>query len=250
MDLAPSYLYALNSLIVAAILFVTGVAAVSKATKIPGRLQIFVEIIVDFLNTTFKQALGPGNEGFVMLPMTLFLFVILSNFIGQLPWPYSLHIPGSADHVHFYFISPTATPSTTVGFGLMIFLYVQYLGIRRNGLVGYLKHFWGPIAILGPLLFTIEVISECAKPFSLGMRLFGNIYAEDILNQMASQSGIPGQIVVYILQVFSDVVQALIFALLSCAYISLMCTSHADSGDEHSGSHAATGDAARGAAKA
>jgi F-type H+-transporting ATPase subunit a len=235
MDLAPLYLYAINSLIVGIILLTVGSLAVSNVTKVPGRLQNFMEVVVDGLRGLFADALGPGGERHLPLAMTLFLFILLSNIIGQLPFPDFVYSPqAGTNHFHFSFISPTANPSTTVGLGVMVFLYVQYIGIKANGFWGYLKHFAGPILFLAPLMFFIEVVSEVAKPFSLGMRLFGNIYAEDIINKMATVGGgwIPAQIPVYGLQLFTDTVQAAIFALLTCAYISLMSPHHDDEGDE------------------
>jgi F-type H+-transporting ATPase subunit a len=236
MELEPWYLYAINSLIVGVILLWVGVVAVSNVKKVPGRLQNFMEVVVDGLRGLFKDALGPGGQRHLPLAMTLFLFILLSNIIGQLPFPAFVKLENGSSPIHFFFLSPTANPSTTVGLGVMVFLYVQYIGIRANGFWGYLKHFAGPILFLAPLMFVIEVISEVAKPFSLGMRLFGNIYAEDIINKLASSGGsawyIPAQLPVYALQLFTDTVQALIFSLLTCAYISLMSAHHEDTGDE------------------
>ena len=222
MDLAANKVYIINTLVVMGILLLVGLLAASKPKRIPGRLQNVVELVLDGLRGLFKDALGPNGQHALPLAITLFLFILLSDIIGQ--------VPGLK--------SPTATPSTTVGLGVMVFLYVQYLGIKHNGLWGYLKHFAGPMLLLAPLMFVIEIISEIAKPFSLGMRLFGNIYAEDIINDMASKVGasipfipLPTQFLVYFLQLFTDIVQALIFALLTCAYISLMTPDHHD--EEH-----------------
>lgn len=220
MELAPLSVYIINTLIVYAILLGVGLLAVSQRKKIPGRLQNFVEIVLDGLRGLFRDALGPGGERNIPLAITLFLFILLSNIIGQVP----------------FCKSPTANLSTTVGLGLMVILYVQYLGIRTNGVWGYIKHFAGPILFMAPIMFVIEVVSEIAKPFSLGFRLFGNIYAEDVMNDLASKGGahiwLPTQLPVYLLQLFTDTVQAVIFALLTCAYISLMSQAHHDEGDE------------------
>src|SRR5579883_1690305 len=132
MELAPIAVYIINTLIVYAILIGLALLAFRNPKKIPGRLQNFVEMVVDGLNSLFKDALGPGGEKFIPLATTLFLFVLLSNLIGQLPSALG-------------FKSPTANLSTTVGLGFMVIVYVQYLGIRSNGLWGYIKHFAGPI---------------------------------------------------------------------------------------------------------
>jgi F-type H+-transporting ATPase subunit a len=220
MELQKSIVYTINSLVVMVFLLLVFGLAARKPKKIPGRLQMFAEICLDGLRGLFKDALGEGGERHMPLALTLFLFMFIGNIIGQLPLG----------------TSPTANPSTTVGLGVMVFLYVQYIGIRANGVWGYLKHFAGPILFLIPLMFVIEVIGELTKPFSLGMRLFGNIYAEDIINNMAAQGGghywVPAQFPVYFLQLFTDTVQALIFALLTCAYISLMSPAHHEEGDD------------------
>ena len=89
--------------------------------------------------------------------------------------------------------------------------------------------------------YVIELVSEITKPFSLGMRLFGNVYAEDYLNNLAGKGGepffLPTQFPVYFLQLFTDIVQAVIFSLLTCAYISLMIPHH---DEDHGGSNMAT----------
>ncbi|HEX5324516.1 MAG TPA: F0F1 ATP synthase subunit A, partial [Capsulimonadaceae bacterium] len=202
MDLKQPLIYIINSLIVAAILLGLGVAAAARPKKIPGKLQNFMEMCLDGLRGLFKEALGPGGDRHLPLAITLFLFIFIGNIIGQLP-------------SQLGFISPTANPSTTIGLGVMVFLYVQYIGIKSNGFIGYLKHFAGPILFIAPLMFVIELIGEITKPFSLGMRLFGNIYAEDIINDMAAKGGahawIPAQLPVYGLQLFTDTVQAVIF---------------------------------------
>jgi F-type H+-transporting ATPase subunit a len=83
------------------------------------------------------------------------------------------------------------------------------------------------------LFIPMEIIGELAKPFSLGMRLFGNIYGEDVINDLAKNAGkgtmfwwIPWQLPVYFLQLFTDLIQAVIFALLTSAYISIFTSSH------------------------
>lgn len=224
METAPWWVFAINTLIVDLILLGISFLVVSRMKKVPGKLQAFVEIVVDGLRGLFKDALGPHGERNIPLAITLFLFILLSNIIGQLPSSLG-------------FKSPTANLSTTVGLGLMVIIYVQYLGIRSNGFWGYLKHFAGPILFMAPIMFVIELVSEIAKPFSLGFRLFGNIYAEDVMNDLAAKGGahiwLPTQLPVYLLQLFTDTVQAVIFALLTCAYISLMSSAHEEEGDGH-----------------
>jgi F-type H+-transporting ATPase subunit a len=139
------------------------------------------------------------------------------------------------------FRSATSNAGTTIGLGLFVFGFIQYIGIKHNGPVGYFKHFLGPVAALAPLLLIIEIVGEVAKPFSLGMRLYGNIYGEDIINGLLVKLGtglfhLPLQTPVYLMQLFTSVIQAFIFAMLTCAYIN-MFTSHGHDEEGHSVEH-------------
>src|SRR5665213_395359 len=103
MDLADPKIYIINTLIVMAIILGVGIIGASNMKKIPGALQNALEAIFEGLTGLFKDALGPNGQKNLPLAITLFLFILLSNLIGQVP----------------FFKSPTATPSTTVGLGVM-----------------------------------------------------------------------------------------------------------------------------------
>jgi F-type H+-transporting ATPase subunit a len=218
--------YAFYMVVTMALLVVFWVIAVKPRAKIPGRLQSTVEAMMEFLRDTFMSALGPGGERHLPLVFALFWYILFCNLIELIP----------------FFRAATANPSTTIGLGIIVFFYTQYVGIKAKGFVEYAKHFVGPLLILAPLFIIIEILGEFIKPFSLGMRLFGNIYAEDVMNDLAAGSvplfhigtltvGIPLQIIVYPLQIFTGVIQAFIFAMLTCAYIGIMSETHHDNGD-------------------
>jgi F-type H+-transporting ATPase subunit a len=220
MDLKHWWVYAIYSLIAAVICLVVGILSVSKPSKIPGRLQNLMELAVGGLKDLFSEALGPHAQEHLPLVLSLFFYILVSNLMGL--------VPGLT--------SPTASTSVTVALGIIVFVYVQYIGIKSRGILGYLKHFVGPLLALCWLFIPIEIIGELAKPFSLAMRLFGNIFGEDKISELAAGAGnrlhIPFQFPVYLLQIFTDLVQAFIFALLTCAYISII-SSH----DEDEGAH-------------
>jgi F-type H+-transporting ATPase subunit a len=227
MDLKPWWWYTINGVIAGAVVLGVLALAASKREKIPGRLQNFFEYALDGLKSLFLGALGEGGERHLPLILALFFYILVSNFLG--------FVPGLT--------SPTAATSTTIALGLIVFVYVHYYGIKTSGW-GYFKHYMGPILILTPLFIVIEVVGELSKPFSLAMRLFGNIFGEDqLVDQVNMAQGknfllhlIPFQIPINLLQAFTDLVQAFIFALLSCAYISIMTLQHHDNGDSHNGS--------------
>ena len=220
MVLLPWWVYTLYGLISGLILIVIGMVAGSKPdTRHPKGLQNFMEYILDWLREQFSGALGEGGQQYLPLVITLFLYIVVSNLLGLLP----------------AFKSATAATSTTIALGLFVFVFVQYVGIKHNGVLNYLKHFCGPVLALAPLLIIIELVGEVAKPFSLGMRLFGNVYGEDIINDLLTKGGthlffIPFQVPIYLLQIFTDLVQAYIFAILTCSYISIFTSSHHQDG--------------------
>ena len=206
--------------------------AMRRKQAVPSGWGNFGEYLVESMVNFTTGIIGPGGEKYVPLVGTLFFFILGSNLWGQ--------IPG--------FHSPTANLSTTLALGLIVFVYVQYIGIRSNGIVAYIKHFMGPMPAVAPLLLPIELISEIVKPFTLAMRLFGNIFGEDTvivvlatlaITMMPKQIAgfIPFQLPILILGLLTAFVQAMVFGLLTCIYISLQ--SHHDS--EHDGQHHAPG---------
>ena len=234
MQLQDWTVYLINGLAAALVLLILGLyAAGQHNVKRPGRLQGFFEWSIAGLSDLFRGALGPNAERHLPLVLALFFYVLFTNLAGLIP-----SIPGfkpNGELREAYIISATAATSTTVALAVIVFIYVQYVGIKNRGLLGYLKHFLGPVPFLFWLFLPIEIIGEFVKPFSLSMRLFGNIYGEDVINGLALGAGshifIPVQVLINLLQVFTDVVQAFIFALLTCAYISIMSEQHHDDGD-------------------
>jgi F-type H+-transporting ATPase subunit a len=227
-------IYLINGFFAALVLFVLGLLATRRPNmKKPGRVQGFFEWSIAGLSDLFRGALGPDAEQHLPLVLALFFFVLFTNLAGLIPSIPGFRSDGSLAEP--YIISATAATSTTIALALIVFFYVQYIGIRAKGFWGYLKHFLGPVPFLFWLFLPIEIIGEIVKPFSLSMRLFGNIYGEDVINNLALGAGshihLPVQVVINILQTFTDVVQAFIFALLTCAYISIMTETGHDEGD-------------------
>jgi F-type H+-transporting ATPase subunit a len=235
LDLQEWPVYLINGIAAALALLILGISAARKRNvKSPGRLQGFFEWTISEMSNLFRGALGPHGERHLPLVLALFFYILFSNLAGLIP-----SIPGyqaNGTLAEPYIASSTAATSTTVALALIVFFYVQYVGIRSKGLFGYLKHFLGPVIFLFWLFLPIEIIGEFVKPFSLSMRLFGNIYGEDVIHNLALTAGahffIPVQFLINVLQAFTDVVQAFIFALLTCAYIAIMSDTHEDSGGD------------------
>lgn len=218
-----------NSALVALLMVVFALVARRELQKIPRGLQNVAEWAVESLNNFTVGIVGPGGERYTPLVGTIFIYILLMNLIGIFPG----------------FHSPTANISITLALGVVVFCYVQYEGIRQNGLGGHFKHFMGPMPALAPLMLPVELISEIVKPFTLAVRLFGNIFGEDViivvLAGLAGTLGgqylsfIPLQFPVLLLSILTAVVQALVFSMLTCIYLSLV--SH----HEHEGEHGEEG---------
>ncbi len=208
----------------AAALIIGFVQFASRNPKlIPGPLQNFLELIVEKLEGFILGVLGPRGRKFVPFLGTLFLYILCMNYFGLVP----------------FLKSPTTNINQTLALALSVFLYVQYTGIKENGIVGYLDHLIGQPRstiqwILSPLMLFVHGIGEIAKPVTLACRLFGNITAEDILifalvglgvaatGFLHSPVGIPFQIIFYPLLLLFGFIQALVFMVLSTIYFALM----------------------------
>lgn len=235
-DIPEPGVLASNAILVAVAMVLIAAAARNwfrKMSAIPSGAQNFGEFVVESMVGFTRGIIGPGGEKYVPLIGTLFFFILLGNLWGLIP----------------YCSAPTSNLSTTLALGIIVFVYVQFIGIRANGPMGYLKHFWGPftgirnpMTLIGFLLFPIEVISELVKPFTLAMRLFGNIFGEDTVVIVLAALAVsilpklpilPLQFPILVLALLTSFVQALVFTILSCIYISLQ--SHHDSEHESQG---------------
>ncbi len=177
----------------------------SLSVETPGGIQHLAEMTHEFVSDQGEQIIGHGHERFTGYLTALGLFILLCNLAGL--------VPGLA--------SPTANVVVPLGFALVTFVYYQYHGVRANG-AGYIKQFLGPLPILAPLLFPIEVISHLARVLSLTVRLYANMYAGDLLT-LAFFSLVPIGIPLVFLGLHFGVavVQAYVFMLLAAIYLSL-----------------------------
>jgi F-type H+-transporting ATPase subunit a len=195
------------SLIAAVLLVVLATLATKSYRKVPRGIQNVFEWAVGLLRGMVHGFIpGPQGDRYVPYLGTVFLFIFTMNMLGV--------IPG--------FRSPTMTLSTTAALGITTFLMVQAYAIRATGPVAYIKHFMGDVLWLAPLMFIVEIIGEFAKPLSLSLRLFGNIFGEDnVIEQLMTLGGwIPVQIPMLLLALFTSFLQAFIFTTLSTIYIA------------------------------
>lgn len=200
--------------LVITILAVLSFLATRRKDRVPKGLQNMMEWIVVALDGFTKNILGPEGGKYTPLIGTLFLFILTMNLIGL--------IPGLT--------SPTANINTTIALALYSFVAVQFFAIRENGLKGYLMHFVGEPLWLAPLMIPIHLIGELAKPLSLSIRLFGNIFGEDlviaililIVTKVLGNFLAPLQFPMLLFAVFTSFVQTLVFSTLVATYISMV----------------------------
>jgi F-type H+-transporting ATPase subunit a len=184
-------------------LFVRGRLSVEN----PGTLQVVLEEGISAVRGLLDEWIGPKGHQFLPLVGTLGLFILLGNYIGL--------IPG--------LMSPTSSINVTFGCALTIWVYYHFQGIRAQGIVGYIKHFWAPPGApwwIGFLMFPIEIISHTSRVLSLSLRLFGNIFGEELVI-LVLFSLIPFfvPLPMMFLGLVTGALQAFIFMLLSIIYL-------------------------------
>ncbi len=201
--LLPDYL--VMALLVVIILSVLLSLAGRRVKLVPDKKQAMLERLLDFFEGIILDTIGEPGKKYLPLVATVGLFIMTSNLLGL--------IPG--------FMSPTSKLNVTLACALVVWLYYHWQGIKSQGLLGYLKHFTGPNPFLAPLLLPIEIISHFSRPVSLSMRLFGNIFSEELLILIIA-SIIPFFLPLpfMAIAIFTSVIQAYVFVLLTCIYIA------------------------------
>lgn len=204
------------------------IGAARKKEFIPRGLQNRWELIIEGLSEFVTSILGPRGMEHVPFLGTMFLYILLENWLGLIP----------------LMKSPTSSWSTTIALALITTVYVQWVGIKEHGPLSYLKHLAGnPIGILGfvlvPLMLVINLSIEfLAVPLSLSLRLFANVSSEDKLLYKFAELNAMYHWLPFFFQLFANIlvilfsfIQAFVFLLLSTVYISLAMPH--DHGEEH-----------------
>jgi F-type H+-transporting ATPase subunit a len=170
----------------------------------PGKYQHVFEMVYGFLSGQTDDVVGHAGRPFLAVFGTLFIFILIANLIGLVPT----------------MESPTMFPQVPLGCAIATLLFYNLVGVQKNGLFAYLKHFTGPLPALAPLMFPIEVISNLARPLSLTVRLYANMFAGEQVT-MAFMGLVPLLIPLpfMALHIFVGVLQAYVFALLTMVYV-------------------------------
>lgn len=187
----------------------------------PGYGQQTLEVGVLAVRGMLEDIIGPQGLKYFPVVMTFAVLILVSNLMGLFP----------------LFVSPTAAVSVTFALGLSSFLYYNWIGIKENGILGHLKHLAGPIWWISWLIFPIELISNFIRPFSLGIRLFGNLFADEKVVNTVAQLAPPWTWVAPLflmpLSIFVAFIQTFVFILLSQLYLSEVSHGSHDEHEEH-----------------
>ncbi len=209
---------------------------------VPRGLQNFVEMAVEFVDSTVKDTFPHKNPMIAPLGLTIFMWIFLMNLMDLVPvdWIPQLAALVSGDPHFFFKVVPTTDPNVTLGMGFTVFAMVIFFSILKKGFMGFVKELtlhpfhtdkWYINLILIPINFALESVSMIAKPISLGLRLFGNLYAGEmifILIAALFSAGLMFGIFAGVLQwawaVFHILVitlQAFVFMVLTIVYLSM-----------------------------
>lgn len=193
-------------LLVGIIIFVVAKMATSSMQLVPSGAQNIMEAYLEGVIGMGKDVIGEElARKYLPLVATVGLLVLVGNLIGI--------IPG--------FESPTSNVNMTLVLALVVFFYYNYEGIRVNGFIKYFGHFMGPMKILAPLMFPIEIVSHLSRIVSLSFRLFGNIKGDDMfLMVILMLAPWVAPMVPFGLLTFMAFLQAFIFMILTYVYLA------------------------------
>ncbi|NOQ31353.1 MAG: F0F1 ATP synthase subunit A [Helicobacteraceae bacterium] len=200
-----TFIFMFHMLLSAVLVLVIAKMATSSLRLVPGKMQNFMEAYLDGVITMGADVMGKEEaRRYLPLVATIGLFVAIANVIGV--------IPG--------FEAPTASLNFTLALALVVFFYYNYEGIRRNGVMKYFGHFFGPVWWLAWLMFPIEIVSHFSRIVSLSFRLFGNVKGDDMFLMvilMLAPWLLP--LIPFALLSFMALLQAFIFMMLTYVYL-------------------------------
>ncbi len=202
-SLIPQHI--LYTWLVMIILIVLGWLGTRRLSLVPKGIQNFLELLIGGMEDFIVENMGEHGRKVFPLLMCIFMFILFSNFIGL--------VPGCN--------APTANLNTNAAMAVSVFIFYNLIGIKQHG-VKYIKHFTGPIPWLTPLMLPIELLSHLARPLSLTVRLFGNIFGEElVLILFFFLLPVIATLPIYFLYMMADTIQAFIFFMLSMIYLKM-----------------------------
>jgi F-type H+-transporting ATPase subunit a len=210
-----TYLFLAHMLLTALIVVMLAKMATKNLKVVPSGTQNLMEAYLQGVIAMGADVMGREKAlRYLPLVATLGLFIGIANLIGV--------IPG--------FEAPSAFLDFTLALALIVFVYYNFEGIRRNGVVDYFKHFMGPVWWLAWLMFPIEIVSHISRIISLSFRLFGNVKGDDMfLMVMLMLAPWLLPMIPFALLAFMALLQAFIFMMLTYVYLGGAVTLHEES---------------------
>src|SRR5487761_1985348 len=218
----------LSTLVAMAIFLFLGFRMRAKGTEgVPGKLQLYWEILVEQVSDLAISAIGPKGRRFVPIGVTLFLFILISNWIGFIP---SAMQPGVSGEI---LPAPTGDVNLPLAMALLVIVWVHIESFKARGFKGYFKHYAQPYAALAP----INVVEEITKPITMTFRLFGNLFSGGlmiaVMTTLLPIYVVPfGEIIWKPFDLVIGAIQAYIFMLLTILYFAF-ATSHEGAEEHH-----------------
>lgn len=206
-------------------------AAKKATTGVPGKFQAFIELIIDFVDTNVKDTFHGKNKMIAPMALTIFVWVYLMNLMDLIPVDW---IPGLAHAVGIPYLKivPSTDVNVTFAMSLSVFILILFYSLKIKGIGGFTKELalnpfnhWALI----PINLILELSALIAKPISLSLRLFGNMYAGELIFILIALMGVAqlplhfGWALLHLLVVF---LQAFIFMMLTVVYLSLAHEEH------------------------
>ena len=229
-----------GALLASLVLLAAAWVFVRHPALVPSRIQSLIEFPIEWM-ANIVSASTSRWRGYVALVIGLFLMILVSNWLGLLPGVGTIGLKHGEEIVPF--VRPaSADLNFTLGLAIVAFVMFVWWGVRINGPGGYLKELVGEPRYMAPLMFPIHLISELSRLVSLSMRLFGNVFAGEVLlaTMLALTTAtlftlplaffVPG--IFLGLELLFGAVQALVFALLAMTYITMAIAEHEGGHDE------------------
>lgn len=232
----------LGAVLASLLLLAAAIYISRRASIVPGRLQSLIELPFEFVHGVVRDQGGRTWRQMLPLIATIFLFILVANWMGIIPGVGTIgyYAQEGNERVLVPFVRAAAADlNFTLGLAIVAFLTFVWFGIRMQGVRGYLAEVLLPQPrLLAPLMGPIELISNLSRLISLSMRLFGNVFAGEVLVLVLLAIGPVFVFVVFGLELLFGIVQALVFALLAMTYVVLATIEHhAESASEADGGH-------------
>lgn len=190
---------------------IIAVIATRKLSIIPTKLQAFCEGLMGFFWNITDSMIGEQGRRHIPIVASLFLFIVTANLMGQLPWKL-IHLK------HGELASPTNDINMTAAMAVIVLIYYLAVGIKEKGI----HFFYHGLSFPGIVMFLIDILDMITRPFSLALRLFCNIFVGEVLvGVLLSLCAYFLPLPIMFFEVFVAFVQALVFMMLTIAYISM-----------------------------